>query len=128
MILDSSAIVGLLIREPQFETVEKKIEAAVEIGVGTPTLTETGIVLAAKIGKPARSMLTRFLDELNVAEIPFGERHWREALVAYERFGRGRHSASLNFGDCMAYATAKLAKRPLLCLGNDFPKTDLLLA
>ena len=51
-----------------------------------------------------------------------------EAVTAYERFGRGRHPAQLNFGDCMAYAVAKLAGEPLLCTGGGFPKTDLALA
>ena len=49
-------------------------------------------------------------------------------MTAYARFGRGRHKAQLNFGDCMAYAVAKLAAEPLLCTGGDFPKTDLALA
>ena len=58
----------------------------------------------------------------------FGEEHWREAVTAYNRFGRGRHEAQRNFGDCMAYAIAKLAGEPLLCTGADFAKTDLHLA
>jgi ribonuclease VapC len=60
--------------------------------------------------------------------IPFGEAHWRSAVDAYLRYGKGRHRAALNFGDCMAYAVAKLAQQPLLCAGADFAKTDLPLA
>jgi len=56
---------------------------------------------------------------------PTVERHWRTAVEAFRRFGKGRHPAALNFGDCLTYATAKLADRPLFFVGNDFGKTDL---
>jgi ribonuclease VapC len=58
----------------------------------------------------------------------FRRAHWRSAVDAFHRFGKGRHPAGLNFGDCMSYATAKLADQPLLCAGADFAKTDLRLA
>ena len=57
--------------------------------------------------------------------IPFTEDHWRVAVEAYTRFGKGRHAAALNFGDCLTYAVARLAERPLLFVGGDFAKTDL---
>lgn len=57
--------------------------------------------------------------------VPFGEDHWRQAAEAYARFGRGRHKAALNFGDCLSYAVARLADQPLLCVGDDFARTDL---
>jgi len=60
-----------------------------------------------------------------VIVIPFGTDHWTAAHDAFLRFGKGRHPARLNLGDCMTYATAKLAGEPLLCLGNDFAQTDL---
>jgi ribonuclease VapC len=56
---------------------------------------------------------------------PFGEGHWRLASQAFARYGNGRHPAGLSFGDCLTYATAKLAARPLLCVGDDFTRTDL---
>lgn len=66
--------------------------------------------------------------EYGEQRISFTEPHWRVALDAYGCFGRGRHAAGLNFGDGLSYATARLAGQPLLCVGNDFPQTDLLLA
>jgi len=60
--------------------------------------------------------------------VSFGEDHWREAARAFRRFGKGRHPAALNFGDCLTYAVARLAGAPLLCVGEDFPQTDLDLA
>jgi ribonuclease VapC len=128
VILDSSAIVGIVLREPGFETLVRKLTQAEALAVGAPTLAETGIVLTARLDRDARGLLQGLLREWDAATVAFGEEHWREAVTAYERFGRGRHPAQLNFGDCMAYAVAKLAGEPLLCTGGDFPKTDLTLA
>jgi ribonuclease VapC len=125
VILDSSAIVGIVVREPGFETLVRKVAQAPAVGVGAPTLVETGIVLTSRLGRDARGLLQGLLREWDAATVAFGEEHWREAVTAYGRFGRGRHRAQLNFGDCMAYAVAKLAGEPLLCTGRDFPKTDL---
>lgn len=63
-----------------------------------------------------------------IGVIPFEEEHWNEAAAAFRRYGKGRHPAGLNLGNCMTYATARLAQRPLLCLGDDFAQTDLALA
>jgi ribonuclease VapC len=128
VILDSSAIVGIVLREPGFEVLVRKLTRAEAVAVGAPTLTEAGIVLTARLGRDARGLLQGLLREWNAATVVFGEEHWREAETAYSRFGRGRHEAQLNFGDCMAYAVAKLADDSLLCTGGDFPKTDLPLA
>jgi ribonuclease VapC len=128
VILDSSAIVGIVLREPGFEALVGKVASAQTLAVGAPTLAEAGIVLTARLGRDARGLLQGLLREWDAATVAFGEEHWREAVTAYDRFGRGRHEARLNFGDCMAYAVAKLADEPLLCTGGDFPKTDLRLA
>jgi len=57
--------------------------------------------------------------------VPFGEPEWRAASTAFDRFGRGRHKAALNFGDCLAYATASVAGDALLFVGDDFRQTDI---
>ncbi len=62
---------------------------------------------------------------MDIEEIPFGSVHWREAVDAFRRFGRGRHPAGLNFGDCLTYAVASLSGEPLLFVGDSFAKTDL---
>ena len=79
----------------------------------------------ARLALEPRSFLERFLTDWNVSVVPFGEDHWKMAIEAHARFGRGHHKAALNFGDCLSYATAKLADMPLLCTGRDFSKTDL---
>lgn len=128
MILDSSAVVAILLKEPGFEALLERLAVERKLGIGTPTLAEVGIVLRFRLGFDPRGLLGRFLQEFAVATVPFGERHWRTAVEAFGRFGKGLHPAGLNFGDCMTYAVAKLAVQPLLATGNDFSKTDLELA
>ena len=125
MIVDSSAIVAVVLREPGWETVAARLGAEATPAIGAPTLAETGLVLTAKIGKKARIVLSRLLQETGLTVIPFSEEHWRIAVDAYARFGKGRHAAALNFGDCLTYAVARLAGQPLLFVGDDFSKTDL---
>lgn len=128
MIIDSSAIVAIVLQEPGYESALDKLARAPGVGIGAPTLVETAIVLSARLHIDARGLLARLLAEAHVAVVPFGEAHYATALDAWLRFGKGRHPAALNFGDCLSYATARLADRPLLCVGEDFPQTDLPLA
>lgn len=125
MIVDTSVVIAVIVKEPGYESLAKKLSDADVLGIGTPTLTECGIVLSARLGPLGRTLLNEFLDRFPVVEVPFTEEHWRMALAAFERFGKGRHPAGLNFGDCMSYAVARLANRPLLFIGNDFTRTDL---
>ena len=125
MIVDSSAIIAILLREPGWEDLVVKLGAQPTAAVAAPTLAEAGLVLTAKIGRKGSIVLSRFLQEANLAVIPFAEEHWRVAVEAYARFGKGRHAAGLNFGDCLTYAVARLAGQPLLFVGRDFSKTDL---
>jgi ribonuclease VapC len=129
MILDSSAIVAILMEEPEAEDLLAKLRQPGPIGVGAPTLMETGVVLTGRFGKKEPvPVLQGFLHKLGGLILPFDEAHWRVSTDAFIRFGKGRHPAALNFGDCMAYATARVAGQTLLCIGNDFVQTDLDLA
>lgn len=125
MILDSSAILAIVRREPGFEALIEKVDGADTLGIGAPTLVETGIVLEARFGFGSSAILERFLMDFEIATVLFGDDHWREAIEAFRRFGRGGHAANLNFGDCMTYAVARLSGEPLLFVGDDFSKTDL---
>lgn len=127
MILDSSAILAILFREPDWESLLVALEGAESVSCGAPTLAEAGIVLGHRHGF-ASGKLHRFVQEFGVTVVPFGVEHWVEAERAYERFGKGRHGADLNFGDCLAYAVSKLAEQPLLFVGDDFSKTDIAVA
>ncbi len=128
MILDTSAIVAVFLKEPGFEIVVDKLAAAPDAGIGAPTATETAIVVGARLRIDGRSLVGRFLHEQDVSIVTFGEDHWRTAADAYARFGRGRHKAALNYGDCLTYAVAKLSGQPVLAVGRDFAHTDLELA
>jgi ribonuclease VapC len=125
VILDSSAVVALLIREPIWEALAEKLAAADPCAIGAPTLAETGLVLSAKVGPRGRTLVSRFVQEAGLVVVPFTEEHWPIAVEAYARYGKGRHAAGLNFGDCLTYAVARLSRQPLLYVGTDFAKTDL---
>ncbi len=125
MILDSSALVTIILRELGSDRVLDAIEAADACRVGAPTLVETTMVLTGRLGDEGRTMLLSLLQEVNIDVLSFGDVHWRIAQSAFVRYGKGRHPAALNFGDCLTYATAYVAGEPLLCVGNDFAQTDL---
>lgn len=124
MILDTSAIVAILLAEPGHEELVAKLGRAATVGVGAPTLAAATIVLSARLGRDARGLLARFLQEASVTVVPFGEQHLSAAVDAWLRFGKGQHPAGLNFGDCLSYATASLMGEPLLFTGSDFAQTD----
>lgn len=128
MIVDSSAIVAIFFQEPGYETLTHKLGEADQIGIGAPTLVECGLVLSARLGRDARGLLARFLEETGMVVIPFTQAHFGTAVGAWLKYGKGQHPAGLNFGDCLSYAVAKLAAMPLLCVGEDFPQTDIPLA
>lgn len=128
MIVDSSALVAVLLQEPRHEQVLSQLEAAESVRVGAPTLVETGIVLSARIGAAGKSLLARLIDEARAEVVEFDAEHWSVAVDAFLRYGKGRSPAALNFGDCLTYAVAKVSGETLLCVGDDFPKTDLPLA
>jgi ribonuclease VapC len=125
MIVDSSALIALIFREPEAERIVASLAEAELVAIGAPTLAETAIVLAAKLGEASRAILSRLVEDLDLIVLPFTAAHGREAREAFLRFGRGRHPAALNYGDCLTYATAKLAGQPLLFVGEDFHRTDL---
>jgi len=125
LIVDSSAILAIFFREKGANDLLSTIVAAEVVGIGAPTAAETGLVLTARLQHNATGDLLRFFRETGIEIVPFTDPHWQRSIDAYARFGKGRHPAGLNFGDCMTYATAALARQPLLCVGDDFRKTDL---
>lgn len=85
-------------------------------------------MLTSQLGDQGPRQLARIVERANLVVISFDAPHWQVAAEAWLRFGRGRHEAALNFGDCLAYATARLAGQPMLCKGENFSKTDLAVA
>ena len=125
MTLDSSALVAVLFAEPGYLALVDRILEADHVRVGAPTLVETSLVLAGRRGVPAAGEVEGLMTELAITVVPFGEAEWRVAIDAFLRFGRGRHAAALNFGDCLSYATASTAGDTLLFVGDDFARTDI---
>jgi ribonuclease VapC len=125
MILDSSAIVAIARHESGFRELVEAIAGAPSVTVSAGTWFESSIVLAASNVPNVDGFLERFREQANLEIVPFTAEHATAALAAWRAFGKGNHPARLNFGDCIAYATAKLANEPLLFVGDDFAQTDV---
>lgn len=125
MILDSSAIVAIMREEPGHAWLNAALRRALRVATGAPTLLETSIVLSTRFGARGQALLSGFSSLIDLEILPFDEGHGKLAIETHLRFGKGRHPAGLNFGDCMTYAVAKRAGQALLCVGDDFAKTDL---
>ena len=126
MIVDSSALVAILAREPEAERFSELIIDADAVAIAAPTVLETWIVLA-RFGTALRTSLAQFLKEARIDVVAFDSDQLAVAQEAYRRFGRGSaHPAGLNFGDCISYAAATVLHRPLLYKGDDFSHTDVL--
>jgi ribonuclease VapC len=123
--LDSSALVAIVLVEPEAKDFARVIGRR-RCLVGWPTIFETALVLR---NRSEVSRASPFLDALlarpNVQALAFDGSLYRLAREAFENYGRGRHPAALNFGDCMAYAVAKAHDLPLLYKGDDFARTDI---
>ena len=130
MLLDSSALVALVMAEDSARAVFDAISDVPTRAVGAPSLVETAMVLdgrRAAASQGASSELALVMARFEVSVLPFGPDHWPVTWAAFLRYGKGRHPAGLNFGDCLTYAVAKLSGLPLLCVGDSFTQTDLTL-
>lgn len=122
---DSSAVLAILKEEPGHRRLHPRLEGADVLAIGAPTLFETAMVAIGRFGSEGEALVGQFLEDWKIEVRPFGERHWLVADDAFVRYGKGRHPAALNYGDCMTYASARLAGMPLLFTGNDFARTDI---
>jgi len=129
--LDSSALLAVLFNEAGYLTlVDKMLEAEV-LRIGAPTLVEASLVFETRLGRRPPSgekrhdAVDELVKELAITVAPFAESEWHRAVEAFGKYGRGRHKAGLNFGDCLAYATASVAGDSLLFVGDDFSHTDV---
>lgn len=131
MFLDSSAIVAILTEEPERDSMVVKIKDARELHTSPLVVFESTLAVARlqKGGLSAASKdLTEFLSTLDVSVAQITLQIGEEAVAAHERYGKGRHPARLNMGDCFSYACARVLKVPLLCKGDDFIHTDIRIA
>lgn len=125
MVIDTSALIAILADEPERRTFIEKIEAADVRLLSAASFVETSIVIEARHGADGVKLLDLFLDRAGIEIAPVDGEQAREARLAFSRYGRGRHAAALNFGDCFAYALATTSGEPLLFKGLDFARTDV---
>jgi ribonuclease VapC len=125
MIVDSSAIVAILLREPDADRYSRCLGEAAHRMMSAVTRVELSFVLEGRYGETGRSSLERSLRDSRIEIVEVSLQHAEIAIEAFRRFGRGRHRAGLNIGDCFSYALAKATGLPLLFKGADFIHTDI---
>lgn len=124
IVADSSALVAVVLGEPDAEVFRDVLGTGV-IALSAASLTETRMVVESRAGMDATRDLDLLVADAEIDVVAYDSAHAAVAHAAWRRFGKGRHPASLNLGDCMAYATARLAGAPLLFKGDDFAQTDI---
>ena len=122
IVIDSSAVIAILLNEPGYERCVDIIDSAPASSMSAATLAET-FVVATRKGIFAEAV--EFVESMRSAIVPLTEHGAHAVAEAYSRWGKGVHSAGLNFGDCFAYVLAKDLNCPLLFVGNDFGRTDI---
>ena len=128
MIIDTSALVAILDQEPEAERIVRSLASAPERTLSAANLVEAGIVMLARRSDDGARDLDLLLAKLRVDIAAVTASQADIARKAFRRYGRARHPANLNFGDCFAYALAKDKSVPLLFKGNDFGQTDVMVA
>jgi ribonuclease VapC len=125
MVIDTSALAAIFFAEPERQAFLNSILAATSRLVSAATVLETGIVLEARQGEAAGREFDLFVVRAALQVVPVDAEQADLARSAWRKFGKGRHPAGLNFGDCFSYALAKLTGEPLLAKGTDFGLTDI---
>ncbi len=125
MIIDTSAIIAILFNEDDAEIYAKTITRADSCRISAATFVETAIVVEAQTKSNGGRQLDAFIRQAGIAIEPVTEEQAHIARQAFLDFGKGRHHAGLNYGDCFSYALSKATREPLLFKGKDFAKTDL---
>jgi ribonuclease VapC len=125
MIIDSSALIAILLGEPEAEPFALAIAEAPRRLVSAFTALETAIVIEAKKGEHGGRELDLLINRAKIEIAPLTSEQMEIARSAWRKYGKGRHPAGLNIGDCCSYALAKCAGEPLLFKGGDFSQTDI---
>ena len=125
MIIDTSALIAILQDEPERSAFTAALAAAEACAISAATFVEASIVIDARYGAEGVRTLDLLLLEAEVSVAPVDADQARLARIAYQRYGKGRHPAGLNYGDCFSYALAQACGEPLLFKGADFSLTDV---
>ncbi|MGL5114908.1 MAG: type II toxin-antitoxin system VapC family toxin [Beijerinckiaceae bacterium] len=127
--MDASAIVAILLREPRYEQLFAVLQDSGEAFTSPVSVYEATMAIARELELPqtaAHERVMRFLNSVGIEVAPITLDIASAAIFAVERFGKGRHKAKLNMGDCFSYAMASARKARILFVGNDFSQTDLI--
>ena len=127
MVIDTSAFLAILQNEPERGPFNRAIAEAVLRRTSAATFLEASMVLEARHGADGVQMLDALIESAGIEVVAVDLAQSRIARRAFAHFGKGRHPAALNYGDCFAYALARQLGEPLLCKGDDFRRTDLAL-
>jgi ribonuclease VapC len=125
MVIDTSALLAILQNEPERRAFNEAIEAAETRALSTATFVETSIVIESRYGAEGLRDLDLLIAKANIDLVAVDAEQAHGARHAFSRFGKGRHPANLNYGDCFSYALAKALHAPLLYKGDDFSQTDI---
>jgi ribonuclease VapC len=125
MVIDSSALIAILEGEPESRLFRDLIIRDEMRLVSAATMVETSIVALGRRGEAGLERLQAFIETADIDSVAFRTDQIQLALDAFRRYGKGRHRAALNFGDCFSYALAKATGEPLLFKGDDFGHTDI---
>ena len=125
MVIDSSAIVAIAFNEPEAAAFESRIADDPVRLISAATILEIAMVIETRLGEPGGSELDLWLHKAGVEIVAVDAEQADLARRAWRRFGKGRHPAGLNYGDCFSYALAATRQEPLLFKGNDFSQTDI---
>jgi ribonuclease VapC len=125
LIVDTSAAVAVLLGEPGSGEIAVYMENALSRLMPAAIRVELGIVIEARLWPAGQDVVDRFLRDAKIDIVPVDEDMAARAVSAWRRYGKGRHRAGLNFGDCFTYALAERTGHPVLCAGGDFAATDI---
>lgn len=125
MVIDTSALAAVLFDEPERRAFIEAIDAAGERLMSVANWLEISIVIAARHGAEGDLALQRFVERAEIEIVPVDLEQGQLAREAWRLFGKGRHVAGLNFGDCFAYALSRQRGQRLLFKGDDFSQTDI---
>lgn len=125
MVIDTSAIISVLLNEATAPCITQAIEAGSPRLLSTANLLEASIIIESRKGEAGGRELDLLIYRAGIEIMAVDQDQAEIARIAWRRFGKGQHPAGLNYGDCFAYALAKARRLPLLYLGNDFSQTDI---
>jgi ribonuclease VapC len=128
VVVDTSALIAMLLAEPPADRLIDVFETGAAARMSAASLVEGGIVMQRRQGDEGEVRFDRLVHRLDLEIVPVTREHAEIARAAYRRFGKGRHPAGLNFGDCFSYALARSLDEPLLFVGDDFSQTDIVVA